>query len=130
MAAVGEEEGLKLDLDLPFRQLFETNLFKRIHTEIETTATRLTINNRRKLEETKFNPSMHEIIDEVARVHVPPEARGYFKSGVALGLMIALQQEEKRKREKTPKDLEVEAKIAEREKTRDSRRAIRRDKHE
>ena len=130
MAGVGEdeEEGLRLNLDLPFDQLFETNLFRRIHTESETTATRLTINNRRKLEVERLNPSMHEIIDEIARVHVPSEARGFFKSGVAFGLMLTLQQQ--KTREKTAKDLEVEATIAKRERERDSRRAIRREGHE
>lgn len=139
-----EEEGVKLDLNIPFAQLSETNLFLQLHTAIEQTACRLTINNRKKLENVRFNPSMAEIVDEFARVEIGPEDRGVFKSGVAFGLMIVIQQKDMvgaefreflaakaaKIRAKTPEDLKTEEAIAKFEVERDPRRATRRIHHE
>jgi hypothetical protein len=138
-----EEEGVKLNLNLPFAQLSETNLFLQLHTAIEQTACRLTINNRRKREAVGFNPSMAEIVDEFARVEIGPEDRGIFKSGVAFGLMIVLQQKDMvgaefreflaakaaNIRSKIPEALKTDEAIVQFEKERDPRRGqrIRRD---
>lgn len=140
------EEGVKLDLNIPFAQLSETNLFLQLHTAIETTATRLTINNRKKLESVRFNPSMAEIVDEFARIEIAPEDRGVFKSGVAFGLMIVLQQKDMvgaefreflaakaaKIRSKIPEALKTNEAIVDFEKNRDPRRGqrIRRENHE